>query len=83
MNLYTLLKEGIGITLGGGQGVTYRKLCVTFPKTYTRTVCYGFSYKVRRDPILPALYLPWTTTAKELTQSGKVPQHVKVCNIQV
>merc|ERR1719193_2557080 len=33
--------------------------------------------RVRRDPILPALYLPWTTTAMELTQPGKVPQHVK------
>ena len=28
---------------------------------------------------MPALYLPWTTTASELTQPGTVPQYVKVC----
>merc|ERR1719192_1737916 len=33
--------------------------------------------RVLRSPILPALYQPWTTVAKELTQPGEVPQHVK------
>jgi len=35
------------------------------------------SRRVLRSPILPALYQPWTTVAKELTQPGEVPQHVK------
>ena len=34
-------------------------------------------HKVLRSPILPALYQPWITVAKELTQPGEVPQHVK------
>merc|ERR1719454_1491528 len=33
--------------------------------------------RVLRSPILPALHQPWTTVAKELTQPGEVPQHVK------
>ena len=39
-------------------------------------------HKVLRSPILPALYQPWTTVAKELTQPGEVPQHVKVVGFE-
>ena len=45
-------------------------------------VIHRCPHKVLRSPILPALYQPWTTVAKELTQPGEVPQHVKVVGFE-
>ena len=47
-----------------------------------RNTLHRCPHKVLRSPILPALYQPWTTVVKDLTQPGEVPQHVKVVGFE-